>query len=387
MTIYYALIILLLLFSLLFHGEKRNSNKYITIAIVLLFCVHGMRDAKSIGHDSSSSYLHLYESIEEAKWSNLPDLSEWAHAEKQEDGSGHDRNIGIQWLMKAVSDLTDGDYQAFAMVVSCFTLLSLAHFVKKYSPSPVQSFLLWMGLLFFTFTMSGLKQTIAMSLVILAFDGIYERKILNFLFFVIVASIFHFPALVFLPAYWIANMRLGKTYLIFLTVLFFVTYLFRDQLVDWMTDTYETEIINNSGMRFLANKVVVMLIIIIAAIVVRPPHSDDGLYCSLLMLVGVSAVIQTFASYNNTFERLADYYFQFSVAFIPMIFEPVKTKRRHLSERELSLVRNIGPYLFCAFAIWRFLNAVSNDSAFNPYQFYFQVEEAEETLSAWLNLL
>ena len=244
-----------------------------------------------------------------------------------------------------------------------------------------------MGLLFFTFTMSGLKQTLAMSLIILSFDGIYEHKVLRFVFLVFVASIFHFPALVFLPAYWIANMRLGRTYLIFLAALFIVTYLFRDQLVEWMTDTYETEIINNSGMRFLANKVVVMLIIIVAAIVIRPPHPDDGLYCSLLMLIGVAAVIQTFASYNNTFERLADYYFQFSVAFIPMIFEQVRTKRRYLSERELSLVRNVGPYLFCAFAIWRFLNTVSNDSAFNPFQFYFQAENTEEMLAVWLNLL
>ena len=99
-------------------------------------------------------------------------------------------------------------------------------------------------------------------------------------------------------------------------------------------------------------------------------------------------MIAVFSSYNNTFERLADYYFQFSVVFIPMVFEDVKLKRRHLSERELALVRKAGPYLFGAFAIWRFLDYVQRpEASLTPYQFYFQAEKAEETLSVWLNLL
>ena len=130
-----------------------------------------------------------------------------------------------------------------------------------------------------------------------------------------------------------------------------------------------------------------MLVIIAVALVIRPPSGEDKVYNSLLMIIGVATVIQTFSSYNNTFERLADYYFQFAIVFIPMVFEDVKTKRRHLSERELKLVRTVGPYLFCAFAICRFLNTVMNDDAYYPYQFYFQAEEAEETLSIWLNLL
>ena len=49
-----------------------------------------------------------------------------------------------------------------------------------------------------------------MVFVLYSFDAIVDRKLLRFLILMAVASVFHYPALVFLPAYWIANMKVGK---------------------------------------------------------------------------------------------------------------------------------------------------------------------------------
>lgn len=379
--------VLVLLLALLMHGERRGNIKYILLVIALLFCVYGLRDAYSIGVDSASSYLHAFERMEDTKREDLPTLADWFSSGDEEE-TGHDRNIAFRWLMKLVYDWTEGDYQWFVALIALFVMIAVAQFVQRYSPSPVQSFLYYFGLLYYTQMFGILKQSIAMAFVLFAFNAVVDRKLIRFLVLVALASMFHFPALVFLPAYWIANMRLGRGYLIFLAAVFVVTYLLRDQLVEWMTDAYDTQIKDEVTMRFLANKVIVMLVIIVAALVIRPPTAEDKLYCAVLMLIGVAAVIQTFAGYNNTFERLADYYFQFAIVFIPMVFEDVKLKRRHLSERELKMVRRIGPYVFCAFAIWRFLsNAERPEAGLMPYQFYFQAEKAEETLAVWLNLL
>ena len=354
----------MVLLAYLMHGEKKGNIKYILLVIILLFCVYGLRDAYSIGHDSSSSYLHEFEAMEGKTWEDMPKLSEWLSSEDFGEGrTGHERSVAFQWLMKLSYDWFDGDYQWFLIIIAAFVMIAVAQFVQRYSPSPVQSFLYYFGLIYYTMMFSVLKQSVAMAFILFAFNAIMDRKLIRFLLMVWLASLFHFPALVFLPAYWIANMRLGRTYLIFLALLFVVTFLFRDQLLEWMTDTYDT-VITDTGRRFFANKVIVMLVIIVAALVIRPPSGEDRVYNSLLMIIGTSAVIQTFSTYNNTFERLADYYFQFAIVFIPMVFENVKTARRYLSEKELQLVRNVGPYLFCAFAIWRFLNTVMNDDAF-----------------------
>ena len=380
MSVYHWLVVLVLLLAYLMHGEKKGNIKYILLVIALMFCVYGLRDAYSIGNDSSSSYLHMFQRMEDTEWKDIPALSDWLSTKDLgEERSGHERSVAFLWLMKLVFDWTEGDYQWFIGIIAFFVMIAVAQFVRRYSPSPVQSFLYYFGLLYYTMMFNVLKQSIAMAFVLFAFNAIIDRKPVRFLLMVWFASLFHFPALMFLPAYWIANMRLGRTYLIFLAILFALTYIFRDQLLEWMTDAYDTEIMD-TGRRFLANKVIVMLVIIVAALVIRPPSGEDKVYSALLMLIGVAAVIQTFSTYNNTFERLADYYFQFSIVFIPMVFEDVKTKRRHLSERELRLVRQVGPYLFCAFAIWRFLDSSVNDPFLYPYQFYFQAEEAVEEL-------
>lgn len=195
------------------HGERKENKPYIVIAVVLMFCVYGLRDTQTVGNDSTA-YRKVYESIGESDWSDLPSLDDWLHSDEAD--NSHDRNVADRWLMKVLHELTDGDYQVYVTVVSAFVMLVFAHFIRKYSPSP-----------------------------------------------------------------------------------------------------------------------------------------------------------------------LADYYFQFAIVFIPMVFEDVKTRRRHLSERQLTLVRHVGPYVFCAFAIWRFISFVSGDNTLNQYQFYFQAEKAAEDLLLW----
>lgn len=383
MTVYHWLVVLVLLLAHLMHGERKRNLKYILLATALLFCVYGLRDTYTVGVDNTSSYLHHFERMEEQDWEDLPGLDDWLRSAKtDEDGEGRTRNIAFEWLLKIGYEWLDGDYQLLITIISVFVMIVFAHFIYRYSPSPVQSVLLYFGLLYFTFNFSALKQSIAMAFVLLAVDAVTDRRVIRFLALTLAASMFHFPALVFLPAYWISKMRLGRSYLIFLAILLFVTYYFRDQLVEWMTDTYDTEVYDY-GKRFLGNKVIIMLAIIFSALVIRPPDPEDRVYNTFLLLMGVAVAIQTFTNYNNTFERLADYYFQFSVVFIPMVFEDVKQKRRHLGDRELSLIRKAGPYLFGAFAIWRFWDYIQNPSAgLTPYQFYFQAEKAvEEILS------
>lgn len=373
MSVYHWLVVLILLFGLLFHGRQKGNIKFILMAAFLMFCVLGLRDAYSIGGDSSSSYLHQFQRMETTSWSDFGGLFDWV---KDWDQTGREnKNYGTRYLMKLVYDLTDGDYQVFISLVSFFAILANAHLVRKYSPDPLQAILYFFGLLYFLFHFNALKQSISMAFVLLSYDSIVDRKLARFLILIAFASIFHYPALVFLPAYWIGNMKLGRNYLILLALLLIMTFLYRNKIVEWMSDSYYGEdysqaLQNNS--RFLMNKVIVMLMIVAAALVIRPPDPSDRIYCSLLAFTGVAAVIQTFAGYGNVFERLADYYFQFSIVFIPMVFENVRTKRQYLEDRTLYLIRNLGPYAFCGFAIWRFLTSVTADPTIFPYRFFFQ---------------
>ena len=382
MTVFHWLVTLIVGLSLLMHGERQKNLKFILIACALMYCVFGLRDSYTVGVDTTGPYVSKYEWVCKRDLENMPTLKDWFATENElEDGEGHSRNIGLDWAMRIYFDLTGGSYQGFIEFHAALIMIAFAHYIYRHSTSPIQSILLHFGLLFYTFHFSALKQSFAMAILLFSLDAIIDRKPLRFIIIVLFASTFHFPALVFLPAYWIANMHVGRSYLLVLTLAFAVTFLFRDQLVDWMTDAYSTGLYGGPQTRFLANKVIVMVFILLLAVVIRPPSPEDHVYSALLMLTGIAAVIQTFAGYNNTFERLADYYFQTSIVFIPMIFENVKSNRQYLPDNLLRNVRQFAPLIVCAFAIWRFWDVVQNPSSgMTPYHFYFNKEIAESTL-------
>ena len=46
----------------------------------------------------------------------------------------------------------------------------------------------------------------------------------------------------------------------------------------------------------------------------------------LFNLMVVAAILQMFSSFDNVFSRLTDYYFQFVILYLPMMFYPEKDK-------------------------------------------------------------
>ena len=359
MIVYELLVVGELLLALLTRNRKRGRDWFIFLSCLMLLAVMGLRDVYQIGNDTRTSYVRTF--------FDMKNLS-FAQAIKS-DPDGY--NAGFYGMTKLLYGWTRGDYQLFIFLTSTFVILCFGHFVRRYSPSPFQSVLCFLGLLYYSFHFSALKQSIAMSILLLAFDQVVNRKMFRFLIMVGFASLFHFPSIVFLPAYWITKMKVGKNYLIFLALLLVLLYVLRGQILALFQEGYGTEV-SDTGTRFIGNKVIIMIGIVAVSLILRNPLKQDRLYQILLLFMGISICIQTFASYSNTFERLADYYFQFAVVFIPLVFEKGAKRESLLAMRTVRFINDILPILFCAFAIYRFLGNMAGDGHFNPYQFYFQ---------------
>lgn len=365
MTVYTWMVVLLLLAALLFNGNRTRNIKFILIAFLLLFVVMGLRDVNTVGTDSSGasgSYPVIFRRYGQYAWSSL-------YSDNSENF-----NIGFKYITKLLYVVTDGDYQMYVTIIMLFVVFSYVRFIKKYSPSPIQSVLYFLGLLYFTLLFDVLKQALAMAILLYAFDGIVERRPVRFVFFVLLAALFHFPALVFLPAYWLAKMRIGRNYLLLLVLILSLTYIFRDKILSLMLNAYGGDDIDASmeGIRFLRNKAIIMIVIVVAAIILRPPTEEDSIYKACLIFTGVAIVLQTFCGYNNIFERLADYYFHTAIIFIPLVFEKRELKRHFLDLGTEMLAKELATPVFCSFAIWRFLSMVNNSSRFYNFRFLWQ---------------
>lgn len=365
MTIYVWMVVLLVAAAFLFRGNRRNCKIFMIISFLLLFSVMGLRNVYAFGSDAwgtHGSYSMNFDRIGATPWGNLA-------------GKGQNNyNIGFIYLMKIFYELTNGNYQLFISIFSLFVVFSYVRFIKKYSVSPIQSVLYFLGLLFYPFLFDALKQALAMAVLLFAFDAIIEKKPIKFLIIVALAATFHFPALVFLPAYWIGRMKIGRNYLILLAAFLLITFVFRNQLLNLMLNAYgdnDTEA-TMEGIRFLRNKALIMIAIVIFAVVIRPPTPEETVYNTLLMFAGISIVFQTFCGYNNIFERLADYYFHTSIVFIPLVFEQGREPSGRIALFVSDPVKKAAVLIACAFAIWRFLSYVNDSGLFLPYLFFWQ---------------
>lgn len=344
--------------SLLMGGNKKGSKAFIFTATAVMFVIIGLRDAYSIGIDSASSYISSFNKIASGNMQLV------------EDGE----NFLFYYLMKVVSDLSGGNYQTFVIVISAIVMLCTGHFVSRYSVSPIQSFCYYWGLLLYIFMFSAEKQALAMAVLLLAFDAIIDRKPIRFILLVLIASQFHFPALVFLPAYWIAKIKIDRNFVFVLGGMLILTFIFRDVILNLMLGTYGGDEIEAtmSGQALLRTKSLIMIVIVVAALILRPPTEEDRLYSILLKFMGLSIIFQTFCGYNNIFERLANYYFQFAIIFIPLVFEKNTNIPSRIDAGTANAIKSFAPVIFCAYGIYRFAMYIkAYESVFLPYIFYF----------------
>lgn len=104
-------------------------------------------------------------------------------------------------------------------------------------------------LAFMWFGFSAIKQALAMGLLMFAFIGIMEENPKKFFIWTALAGCVHVPALIFLPAYWIAKSRLNTKKLILYAICAALIFVFRNQIVMFISNFYydETDFMVNTA--------------------------------------------------------------------------------------------------------------------------------------------
>lgn len=330
--VYYYMVAAVLGFGVLLPQHGRQKKIYIALMAILHTFVCGWR------------YMYLTGDLRKYAWGYYTIAeSGWFSEEVFQGG----RNFGFFWLQKLFSSLTNGDFQIFLIFIAIVTEIAVAIIIYRYSPAPWLSYLLWNCFGFYLFGFSAIKQALAMALLMLAFIGIMEEKPKKFLLWTALAGCIHTPALIFLPAYWMAKSRLSIQKMIAYGVCAGLVFLFRNQIVVFVSDFYydETDFVINEhvGGRFL-----MIAALLVVGVILRGFSGKD--FSKLFNLMFVAALIQMFSGFDNVFTRLTDYYFQFLILYLPMAFYPEKDKVLHPGRRlVLSRQQRVAALLCVAF--------------------------------------
>lgn len=100
-------------------------------------------------------------------------------------------------------------FRGWLVFVSAIYYGGFIYVVKRFSKLPFISILGLVALSYVFFTMTGVRQTIAMGFTFFAFVKAYDKKFVPFLIFTLVGSLFHSSALIFILAYFMMRRKLG----------------------------------------------------------------------------------------------------------------------------------------------------------------------------------
>ncbi len=230
-------------------------------------------------------------------------------------------NIGIRLFFKAVGYF-GFKFEVAIFIIAALSAAAIGYIIYKYSPSPLWSYTMWIAMGFYIFTYSGLKQTIAMAFLMFAMDAVIKDKLWRFLFWMLIAGLFHAPAFIFLLAYPFARRHISRTQLLILVLLIAVVFVFRNQIVGWLTELYYED----SEEALMASKMIggrflMMGFILVVSLIIRPLRRGDLVYSKVFTVMLLALTVQMFSVFDNNFSRLADYFYQFIILFMPMVLE------------------------------------------------------------------
>lgn len=117
------------------------------------------------------------------------------------------------------------DFYAWRFLIAFVYIMSVYIIISKYSSNIYVSFIVLIVIGTFPFTLSGLRQTLALAILMHTFKCLENKKFIKFVLLVLLASLFHSSAIIFLLAYPIYFIKLRfRNYLLLSIVSVFVIF-------------------------------------------------------------------------------------------------------------------------------------------------------------------
>lgn len=168
-----------------------GRKMYLYIVAVILIFFMGLR-ATSVGCDVIQ-YLYRYENATELYNIGLS-YSEW----------------GFNYISYFFHNILNVDFQVFLFAIAILCVSSISTCVYRYSDNILLSIITYLTVGNFTMNLSGLRQTVAISIVLFSILVAEKKKLVPFFALVMLASVIHNSAVVFFPVYFLWGRRLNR---------------------------------------------------------------------------------------------------------------------------------------------------------------------------------
>lgn len=231
MWLFYFLIFISVLFGLV---QNTSAKKRYVVFIFFILGAMMMFRAWTVGNDTDS-YIELFKLFSSAQ--NIQTLSTRYE-------------IGYILLNKGLSYISTNP-QILFIVTGCFVAISFGRYIIKYSQKPWLSVIIFLCLGYFDLAMSGVRQILAVSVLLFAYDMVVKRKPIKFTLLCLLAASFHTSAILFLIVYPLSKLTVNKKLIFFTSFVGIIAYISFDKIilviVEKLFPAYMNYFTNESG--------------------------------------------------------------------------------------------------------------------------------------------
>ncbi len=351
MTVYLVFIFLCMLLWIL-TGQK--NNKTMLVCTSILSCLMMGLRSTSIGSDTER-YCKGFLSYSYIPWNDVFNAN-------RDFGK---QNYGFYFFNKCLNVIFSSNVTLYLLCVALVITVAVAIYLKKFSTNYFMSTLMLLSLGFTFFFMTGIKQTLALAFVMMAYIALRENKNLKFALFVCVAALFHNTALVVFLAWPIYKLKIRKMYAVIIPVLLGVTFAFQNQIAQFLQSlvsdgaygAYGDTYVSNNNLTGLAIQCVILVTFLVLSW--KSIKEDEDLRF-FLSVYSIGIFFQALTPVIAEFFRISMYFSIIGVVMLPYAL----TKSDFKGKRFLRTGIN------CVFFLY-FILANMGNAAMVPYHFFW----------------
>lgn len=348
MYIYIIVILATLFFTYIAQKNKTKENEIkklsyyisITISFFILFLFLGLR--YKVGFDYSYTYVPQYYNIIRGK------------------------NTHFEFLFVCLNKFVYFffDNVDWVFIISAFiTVFIVYNIICKRINNIVLGVFLYIGTRMYLYSFTQVRQYIAIAIFLFAIKYIVEKKMFRYFFWILIASLIHKTAILYLPVYFVRNINLSHRKYIMIAVVAIFCAPIVNILYNYVGNyLYGWYISNEIG---LGNSSIVMGIINLFVIILsilfynKVNTSVENRILLNIQLIAWVAFVTT-QSLNESY-RIVALFMYTSILLIPKIYETIKYK----NNKRVVMLMIIILFSLCIYVY------LENDASMIPYRTIF----------------
>lgn len=326
---------------------KRRKIIFCFLSGLFLFLIGGLKST-SVGVDSER-YSETFYYLQRYDVSDVFNIfnEEW----------------GFYYLIRILS-FVSLDHQIMFATVSAIFAFSLSFFIYKHSKDLMVSFIMTITMSYFAFSLSGLRQTVAIAILLFSFDFIIKRKPFFFIGVVAFASLFHVSSVLFLPAYFLVSKEVSYKRVIVYFAVAPIVFLLRPLMIEiiqlFLYSEYEIDPYQSSG--GWTTLYIYILILVVALIFKKQLQSQNKDFPFYFSMMYVGMLLQMFVPIQPNIFRVSMY---FNISSLILIAGIIHTQKNFVSKMIaysiFLILMGIKYYIFSFYA-----------AEVNPYTFFWE---------------